>query len=125
MNRYPEDATEIRTRLFAGDALVACLCTERCHKCADWWGDFRKLAKTFPTACFVWLDVDEHPDMVADIPDVTAFPFLLVRTDCVCLMRTVEPDHDRVAALLTAHLDTVTQPVSSFPEPGLWSFLME
>lgn len=129
MYRYPDDASEIRTRLLAGDALVACLCTERCHKCDDWWGPFAMLANAFPSACFVWLDVDEHPDMVADIPGITAFPFLLVRTDLLRALGTVAPDHDTVKHLLTTHLDPLSGSGGSIaqidPEPGLWSFLME
>lgn len=127
---YNTDAATIRERLESGAALVACLCTQRCHRCDDWWGDFTALSKTFPQACFVWLDVDEHPDMIADISGVSAYPFLLVQNDTVRLLQTVPPDRDTVALLLQQHLlPKPERPEAASEkaiiEPGLYSFLLE
>lgn len=144
---YNADAKVIRARLESGASLVACLCTERCHRCGDWWGEFRMLSNEFAEACFVWLDVDEHPDLVADIPCITAYPFLLIQTGLVCavrlletvpadtttvqsnavrLLETVPADATAVRALLRTHLAKDAAPLSkSIIEPGLFSFLLE
>lgn len=123
---YAADAAAIRQRLTEGAALVACLCTEHCHRCDDWWGEFRDLADEFPDACFVWLDVNEHPDMIADIPGITAYPFLLVQTTAVRLLEATPPDSSVVRGLLHRHLAAdAPAPEPPIPEPGLYSFLLD
>lgn len=126
MYTYRAEAHAIRQRLEEGAALVVCLCTEHCHRCEDWWGDFRDLSQEFPEACFVWLNVSEHPDMIADIPGITAYPFLLVQTTEVRLLQAVSPHPSTVRDLLHQHLMPDAPPLyTPIPEPGLYSFLLD
>lgn len=127
---YPEQSAAIRGKLEQGAALVACLCTTRCHKCADWWGSLQALAQEFPEACFVWLDVDENPDMVADIAGVDAFPFMLLRltTGAVaCVVPTLDSEGTEAFArdVRRALEGGGLGGMRAVAEPGLHGFLLE
>jgi thioredoxin 1 len=72
------DAAAIADRLADPDALlVACLCAEWCGTCRDYRVTFDVLAGTHPNACFVWIDIETHSELV-DEYDVENFPTILI-----------------------------------------------
>ncbi len=72
------DAAAIAGRLRDADTLlVACLCAEWCGTCREYRTMFDLLAVTHPRACFVWIDVETHAELVDEF-DVENFPTILI-----------------------------------------------
>ncbi len=57
--------------------LVACLCAEWCGVCRDYRSRFEQVSAIFPQARFVWVDVEDHADLIDPI-EVQDFPTLLI-----------------------------------------------
>src|SRR5690606_22164003 len=58
--------------------LVACLCAEWCGTCREYLPKFQALAQRLPTHVFVWIDVEDHAELIGD-DDIEDFPTLLVQ----------------------------------------------
>lgn len=72
------DAPTIASRLSDPTTmLVACLCAEWCGTCREYRVMFEVLAQSHPDACFVWIDVETHGELVDDF-DVENFPTILI-----------------------------------------------
>lgn len=78
----PDDLPQLANRLQAATQanswLVACLCAAWCGTCGAYREPFAALAQRYPEACFVWIDIEDHPDALGDL-DVENFPTLLVQ----------------------------------------------
>lgn len=77
----------------AGDGwVVACLCAAWCGTCGTYRATFEQLAERHPDKLFVWIDIEDHADIVGDL-DVENFPTLLIqRDDVVAFFGTMLPD---------------------------------
>jgi len=88
--------------------IVACLCAAWCGTCATYRAAFDTLAARHPDKYFVWVDIEDHADIVGDL-DVENFPTLLIqRHDTVAFFGTMLPDPNVAHRLLlaqTAHSD--------------------
>jgi thiol-disulfide isomerase/thioredoxin len=72
------DAGAISARLADPKTLlVACLCAEWCGTCREYRVMFDVLADSHPAACFVWIDIETHSELVDDY-DVENFPTILI-----------------------------------------------
>jgi thioredoxin 1 len=72
------DARTIASRLADPATLfVACLCAEWCGTCREYRSMLESLAHAHPSACFVWIDVETHAELVDDF-DVENFPTILI-----------------------------------------------
>ena len=58
--------------------LVACLCAEWCGTCREYQPKFEELSEQMPDHVFLWVDVEEHPELLDD-EDIEDFPTLLVQ----------------------------------------------
>jgi len=58
--------------------LVACYCADWCRTCAGYRRGFEALAQRFPQHVFVWIDIEESPQLLDD-DDVQDFPTLLLQ----------------------------------------------
>lgn len=75
-----------------GAWVVACLCAAWCDTCCSYRNSFDQLAARHPDKRFIWIDIEDHADIVGDI-DVENFPTLLIqRGDTVAFFGTVLPD---------------------------------
>ncbi|EDV9705268.1 thioredoxin family protein [Salmonella enterica subsp. enterica] len=115
-----DDAVRIGKMLNNGCRLVVCLCADWCSSCQSWQPNFAQLAQEHPADCFIWLDIDKHPDMVADI-DLELLPVLLIQDKKdVFFLGTIRPDISIVRKLLQSNnLKMKVQ------EPGVRDFLLE
>ena len=79
--------------LLAGDRwIVACLCAQWCGTCATYRATFEDLAARHPDKTFVWIDIEDHADVVGDL-DVENFPTLLIQHhELVAFFGTMLPD---------------------------------
>jgi thioredoxin 1 len=79
--------------LLAGDRwIVACLCAQWCGTCESYRATFEALAARHPDKTFVWIDIEDHADVVGDL-DVENFPTLLIQHhELVAFFGTMLPD---------------------------------
>lgn len=115
-----KDVSAIQQALEKDQLLVACLCAGWCSSCDNWQSSFKELAATQPEHCFVWLDVDDNPDMVAEV-DLETMPVLLLQqNETIYFLGTIEPKPSIVNGLLQ-HRNV---PVKT-NDPGIYQFLLE
>ncbi|HDH0829071.1 TPA: hypothetical protein PIQ33_002753 [Klebsiella oxytoca] len=100
--------------------LIICLCADWCNNCNEWGKSFFALSNKYPKDCFVWLDIDQHPDMISDI-DLDVLPVLLVQKDQdIIFLGAIEPIVETVIPVLNSE-----QSVMRTYDPGLKQFLRE
>ncbi|WP_341678541.1 thioredoxin family protein [Niveibacterium sp. SC-1] len=92
---------------------VACLCAEWCGSCREYRQGFLDLGATFPDAGFVWVDVEDHADLIGDI-DVENFPSILIqRGEAVLFLGPMLPEHGLLRRLIeTFAAQTLTESVA-------------
>lgn len=74
------DLIALQTTLQTHDGwVVACYCAAWCDSCKKYLADFTALAEQFPQHCFVWIDIEEYPELLGD-EEVENFPTLLIQT---------------------------------------------
>jgi thioredoxin-like negative regulator of GroEL len=82
--------------------VVACLCAAWCGTCSSYRAAFDALAVRHPDKMFVWIDIEDHADVVGDL-DVDNFPTLLLqRRDQVAFFGTMLPDPKLTERLVQA-----------------------
>lgn len=59
--------------------LVVCYCAAWCDTCTQYHGGFEALAEKFPACTFLWVDIEENPELLGD-DDVENFPTLLIQS---------------------------------------------
>ncbi|MBK9615436.1 MAG: thioredoxin family protein [Uliginosibacterium sp.] len=57
---------------------VACLCAEWCGTCREYRPEFVRLGERFPQVAFVWVDIEDSPEVVDDL-DVENFPSIVIQ----------------------------------------------
>lgn len=121
MLKFPDkNDVEIRNLINAGQTLVVCLCAEWCNSCESWREQFAVLAEHYSDLCFVWLDIDKHPDMVAEV-DLDVLPVLLIQTTYdIYFIGPIRPSEQVVITLLNSQ-----HPLTSANDPGVREFLLE
>ncbi|WP_407926774.1 thioredoxin family protein [Advenella mandrilli] len=60
--------------------LIACYCAQWCDTCKEYFNAFTELSHRFPQHLFVWVDIEEEPDLLDDI-DIENFPTLLIQIE--------------------------------------------
>lgn len=114
------DKARIQDLLADGQRLVACLCAAWCSSCATWHRTFADLAAEFPESCFVWVDIEDHSELVAEI-EVETLPVLLIQSSAgVEFSGPIEPR----ASFLRALLQRSQTVQAGLDEPDLRSALL-
>ena len=90
------------------DILVACLCADWCGSCRDYKSRFDEVAARFPTARFVWIDIEDQAELV-DPVEVESFPSIMVLVDGQTrFFGTVLPHLETLERMVRAQLDKPT-----------------
>ena len=55
---------------------VACLCAAWCRTCDGYQAVLAEVARAHPAVRFVWIDIEEHSDVLGEDLDVENFPTL-------------------------------------------------
>ena len=59
---------------------IACYCAQWCDTCGGYKHDLSQLSEQYPQHCFLWIDIEDDPDLLDDF-DVENFPTLLIQKD--------------------------------------------
>lgn len=90
------------------DVSVVCYCAEWCDTCRQYLDDFRNLAGQWPNHTFIWVDIEETPELLDD-EDVENFPTILIQ----------DKGHNRFFGPLLphiSHLDALLRKADGLPE---------
>ncbi len=89
---HADNRAEVAAALAQDHLVVACLCAAWCGTCASYRAVFEELASRHPDKYFLWVDIEDHADLVGDL-DVENFPTLLIqRHEHVAFFGTMLPD---------------------------------
>ncbi|MFV0548393.1 MAG: thioredoxin domain-containing protein [Limnobaculum xujianqingii] len=120
LNLPDKHEINIQKQLFEGKRLIAGLCASWCENCESWQIVFSSLSDKYPDYCFVWLDIEDHPDMVAEV-DLDILPVLLVQDrDNILFLGPVRPDREVAERIIQSTSSTM-----QVFEPGIRDFLIE
>ncbi|HEU0230004.1 MAG TPA: thioredoxin family protein [Burkholderiaceae bacterium] len=73
------DLSALRARLVEShELIVACYCAQWCDTCRAYRADFENLAAQWPRHVFVWIDIEDSPDLLGDV-DVENFPTIALQ----------------------------------------------
>jgi hypothetical protein len=105
------ESVDLKNRLSEPlDMLVACYCAAWCDTCTLYRDRFDALAMRHPEHAFVWIDIEDYPDLLGD-EDVENFPTLLIERDGHALFFGTMLPHieqlDRLIATLASTPDAV------------------
>lgn len=82
------------------EMLVACYCAAWCDTCTVYRERFDRLADQHPEHVFVWIDIEDHPELLGD-EDVENFPTLMIeRQTAVLFFGTMLPHIQQLERLL-------------------------
>jgi thioredoxin 1 len=85
--------------------LVVCLCAQWCGACRDYQAAFFQMALAFAHLDFVWLDIEDHAEVV-DPVEVQDFPTLLIAQHGQPLFwGPITPQFETLKRLVAAHAD--------------------
>ena len=87
--------------------VVACYCAAWCNTCADYRVAFEQLAQAWPDFAFVWVDIEDRPELLDD-EDIENFPTLLIQDQEQTRFYGVMQPHIQ-------HLEGLLQRVSTLP----------
>ena len=82
--------------------LALCFCAAWCDACKTYKPKLEVLASQHPDICFVWIDIEDHPDLLGD-EDVENFPTVgIIEGGSVRFMGTLLPHIEHLERLLEA-----------------------
>ena len=107
-----DNREEIAAALADDRWIVACLCAAWCGTCASYRATFDEVASRHPDKFFVWIDIEDHADVVGDL-DVENFPTLLIQHhELVAFFGTMLPDAGLAHRLVLAQSEQSDEELS-------------
>ena len=119
-----ENREQISAAIHGDRWVVACLCAAWCGTCSGYRATFEEVAARHPDKFFVWIDIEDHADIVGDL-DVENFPTLLIQHhELVAFFGTMLPDANVAHRLVQSpaeQSDAALQAlIASNPERAQW-----
>jgi thioredoxin 1 len=107
-----DNREEIAAALAGDRWIVACLCAAWCGTCESYRATFDEVASRHPDKFFVWIDIEDHADVVGDL-DVENFPTLLIQHhELVAFFGTMLPDAGLAHRLVLAQSEQSDEELS-------------
>jgi thioredoxin-like negative regulator of GroEL len=121
---HADNRAEVAAALAQDHLVVACLCAAWCGTCASYRAVFEELAARHPDKYFLWVDIEDHADLVGDL-DVENFPTLLIqRHEHVAFFGTMLPDANVAHRLIESQAglsdEDLARQAASTPERRQW-----
>jgi thioredoxin-like negative regulator of GroEL len=121
---HADNRAEVAAALAQDHLVVACLCAAWCGTCASYRAVFEELAARHPDKYFLWVDIEDHADLVGDL-DVENFPTLLIqRHEHVAFFGTMLPDANVANRLIESQAglsdEELARQAASTPERRQW-----
>jgi thiol-disulfide isomerase/thioredoxin len=109
------DSSVLLARLGRHSGLVVvCYCAAWCNTCAQYQKDFNKLAEKWPEHTFVWVDIEESPELLGD-EDIETFPTISMQsTSANVFFGTLQPYIDHLDRLIS-HAGNPAQAIKGGP----------
>lgn len=106
----PANLPALRERLDRQSGLVvACYCAAWCDTCRDYQPEFARLSTRWPEHTFVWIDIEDHPELLDD-HDVEDFPTILIQNSHGTLFFGEQLPY-------VSHIDRLIKRIQSNDEP--------
>ncbi|HBY9798527.1 thioredoxin family protein [Proteus vulgaris] len=103
INYITEDFDNIRYQVATDKKLVISFCASWCNNCEAWKDTFSLLSENFTDNCFVWVDIDEHPELVSEI-DLDIIPVLLIQNkDDIHFLGPIRPGLNTIIDILNSN----------------------
>jgi thioredoxin-like negative regulator of GroEL len=121
---HADNRAEVAAALGQDRLIVACLCAAWCGTCSSYRTSFEELAARHPDKYFLWVDIEDHADVVGDL-DVENFPTLLIQKhENVAFFGTMLPDPNVAHRLIEAQSELSEEELAlqakSTPERQQW-----
>lgn len=103
MSVYLPNDPELAAMLSHRDRLlVVCYCAAWCDTCSEYRPKLETLSDNYPERVFVWVDIEDEPELLGD-EDVENFPtILLEKSDHPLFFGTVLPHIGQLERLIEA-----------------------
>ena len=121
---HADNRAEVAAALAQDHLIVACLCAAWCGTCSSYRAVFDELAARHPDKYFLWVDIEDHADVVGDL-DVENFPTLLIQKhENVAFFGTMLPDPNVAHRLIETQAglseEELASQAASTPERQQW-----
>ena len=121
---HTDNRADVAAALAQDRWIVACLCAAWCGTCSGYRATFDELAARHPDKYFLWVDIEDHADVVGDL-DVENFPTLLIqRHEHVAFFGTMLPDPALAHRLVQAQTEIsdadMTEMIVNSEERARW-----
>ncbi|HBC5558256.1 TPA: thioredoxin family protein [Proteus mirabilis] len=103
MINYPDlNKDNIRYQSAFGKKLVISFCASWCNNCESWKDTFMLLSEKFIDDCFIWIDIDEYPELVSEI-DLDIIPVLLIqKKEDIHFLGPIRPGLETIVSILNS-----------------------
>jgi thiol-disulfide isomerase/thioredoxin len=99
--------------------LVSCFCAEWCSSCREYRETFQQIQRQHPDVRFLWIDIEDQPDVVGDI-SIEDFPTLMIVAGAQPrFFGPLTPQRQVLARLVDAHRSDIDG--AALPERELWA----
>ncbi|WP_259695779.1 thioredoxin family protein [Proteus mirabilis] len=77
-------------------------CASWCNNCESWKDTFTLLSEKFIDDCFIWIDIDEYPELVSEI-DLDIIPVLLIqKKEDIHFLGPIRPGLETIVSILNS-----------------------
>ncbi|HIE6172276.1 TPA: thioredoxin family protein [Proteus mirabilis] len=103
MINYPDlNKDNIRYQSAFGKKLVISFCASWCNNCESWKDTFTLLSEKFIDDCFIWIDIDEYPELVSEI-GLDIIPVLLIqKKEDIHFLGPIRPGLETIVSILNS-----------------------